>query len=243
VPSFVLARRRSPQPFLIERSQSAALAAIRVTVIASALVGFALPAAAADVVELRSGQRVEGTFKSADNGAVKIDVGGQIKTFDPEHVRAIYYGVPAGVSASMQTPGREAVRTLKTLLSVTTAGPTYTQYMGRLGHAKFRVDELWPKLTDAALRSAVSAAIRFFSAAADIWPAVTRAKASSQPGGQRVVDVRAAIAQSQEGCGALTRLQSASIDADAVIDSAVPAAWACASEQIGEAEKLAGTTQ
>lgn len=36
-----------------------------------------VPPVSADVVELRSGQRVEGTFKRVDDSAVRIEVGGR----------------------------------------------------------------------------------------------------------------------------------------------------------------------
>ena len=35
---------------------------------------------------------MEGTFKGADDSAVRIEVGGRIMTFAPAEVRAIYYG-------------------------------------------------------------------------------------------------------------------------------------------------------
>ena len=40
----------------------------------------------ADVIELRTGQRVEGTFKGADDSAVKIEIDGRIVTFAPAHL-------------------------------------------------------------------------------------------------------------------------------------------------------------
>jgi hypothetical protein len=51
-----------------------------------------VPPVWADVVELRNGQRVEGTFQGADDRAVRIEVGGHIMTFAPAEVRTIYYG-------------------------------------------------------------------------------------------------------------------------------------------------------
>ena len=42
-----------------------------------------VPPVSADVIELRTGQRVEGTFKGADDSAVKIEIDGRIMTFAP----------------------------------------------------------------------------------------------------------------------------------------------------------------
>ena len=60
-----------------------------------------VPPVSADVIELRSGQRVKGTSKGADDGAVRIEGDGRIVTFAPAEVCAIYYGGAhsAGVSA------------------------------------------------------------------------------------------------------------------------------------------------
>ena len=48
--------------------------------------------ASADVVELKTGQRVEGTFKQATPAGIVIEVGGQTITFKQEKVQAIYFG-------------------------------------------------------------------------------------------------------------------------------------------------------
>ena len=46
----------------------------------------------ADVVELKTGRRVEGTLKQATPASVSIEVGGQTITFTGDKVRAIYFG-------------------------------------------------------------------------------------------------------------------------------------------------------
>jgi len=51
-----------------------------------------VPPVSADVIELRTGERVEGTFKGADDSAVRIEIDGRLVTFAPAQVRAIYYG-------------------------------------------------------------------------------------------------------------------------------------------------------
>jgi hypothetical protein len=57
----------------------------------------------ADVVELKTGQRVEGSFKQATSEGVVIEVGGQAITFELERVRAIYFGTaPASAPVALQ---------------------------------------------------------------------------------------------------------------------------------------------
>jgi hypothetical protein len=51
-----------------------------------------VPPVPADMVAPRNGQRAEGTFKGANDSAVRIEIGGRIVTFAPAEVRAIYYG-------------------------------------------------------------------------------------------------------------------------------------------------------
>ena len=194
--------------------------------------------AAADIVELKTGRRVEGTFKGADEAAVRIEVRGQLLAFKPEKVRAFYYGDTLGASTSKPTAGEEALRILKELQAITAARPTYEQYTGQVAHAKFSINVLLPKLTDGAMRSAVLASVHFFSAAGDAWRVMLRAKAGDSPDRERAEDVRAVIRTSHNDCAALTRLQPAS--RDDVIDGAVPAAWSCASDKIAEVEKLLG---
>ena len=97
-------------------------------------------AAHADVVELKSGQKIEGTFKGADDVAVKIEVGGQTVAFQPEQVRAIYYGA-APVSAEVQpSPVQEAMKAVRGLQSVSQGGITYRDYAPRVSDAKVIVD-------------------------------------------------------------------------------------------------------
>jgi len=70
----------------------------------------------ADVIELRTGERVEGTFKGADDSAVRIEVDGRIVTFAPAHVRAIYYGsVPASTTPASLAEREEAIGALEGL--------------------------------------------------------------------------------------------------------------------------------
>jgi hypothetical protein len=65
--------------------------------LAAIVIGLALALVAspapADVIELKTGQRVEGTFKQGTPTRISLEVGGQTITFEVEKVRAIYFGV------------------------------------------------------------------------------------------------------------------------------------------------------
>lgn len=53
-----------------------------------------------DVIELKTGQRVEGNFKQATPNGVVIEVGGQDIRFKTDQVRAIY--TSGGLQVSLQ---------------------------------------------------------------------------------------------------------------------------------------------
>jgi len=123
----------------------------------------------ADVIELKNGQKIEGAFKGADASAVKIEVGGQTITFRPDQVRSIHYGeAPSAVAAT--SPAAEALRALKALQSVTTAGVTYRDYSTRVGETKIHVDRLTrsPASPIDATRP-IDEAMRYYITAGSVW--------------------------------------------------------------------------
>jgi hypothetical protein len=67
--------------------------------------------ACADVVELKDGRRLEGTFKGASPAVVAIDVGGRTVVIDAQEVRALYFGpappAPAPLPAPAAPPAAE----------------------------------------------------------------------------------------------------------------------------------------
>jgi len=72
-----------------------------VAVLACLLIMLLLPRILlADVVELQSGERVEGTVRSVGQEGVVVVVGGQPLTFTREQVRAIYFGAAAAPPAA-----------------------------------------------------------------------------------------------------------------------------------------------
>jgi len=62
------------------------------------------PVTAADVIELRSGQRIEGTLHQASPAGVVLEVGGQARTFETDDVRAIYFTAAAARRPDVAAP-------------------------------------------------------------------------------------------------------------------------------------------
>jgi hypothetical protein len=84
-----------------------------------------VPPAGAVVVELNTGQRVEGTFKQATSDSVVIEISGQTVTLDIKDVRAIHFTAATPASNARQTAPTEALRALKAVNSATTVGVSH----------------------------------------------------------------------------------------------------------------------
>ena len=105
----------------------------------------------AEVLELKTGQRIEGTLKSVTLSDVVLDVAGQSLTLPREKVAAIYFGEPP--KNVVGNPLHDALRVLKGLQSATTAGVNYQNYAPRVTDAKIQVDQMLGDAPDAPARS------------------------------------------------------------------------------------------
>jgi hypothetical protein len=134
------------------------------------------PPAVGDVVELVSGERIEGRVAEVSATTVRVEAGGQIATFRRETVRAIYFGT----SASVAPPGaRAAVQALGTLRAAVTAGVNRQEYGTRLREAEIVVEKYVrsPDATDPALVGPIRAAIRYYQIVGEAWSPTTRERA------------------------------------------------------------------
>ena len=131
-----------------------------------------LSAVAADVVELKTGERVEGALRQATPTSVSIEIGGQVVTFDVAKVRAIYFGVGPALSGSPSSIGTQAaIDALKAVSSVLGAGVTYRDYAARVLEAKVAVDRALPAVTVDELRKALGLASQFYVIVSSAWNA------------------------------------------------------------------------
>jgi hypothetical protein len=95
-----------------------------------------------DTVELKTGERLDGTFRQAGTGGVVIEIAGQSMTIPLAKVQTIYLGAAPRIGAiTPLPPSRDAIDALKALRSVTEAGVSYMQYAPRMLDAKVRVDK------------------------------------------------------------------------------------------------------
>jgi hypothetical protein len=182
----------------------------------------------ADVVELKTGQRIEGTLKQATPASVSVEVGGQTITFEGEKVRAIYFGA-ASAAALPPSLRDDAMKTLKSLRSVVEGGVNYRDYATRMSDTKIAVDRYLAGGDEDAARPPIRLAMGFYAMAASAWNA-------------RITENRDAIIRIGahplvQECEVLksspVRLKSSGLPM-----FSVELIWSCAADKIAEAEKL-----
>jgi hypothetical protein len=93
-----------------------------------------------DTIELRSGERIEGTFKQATADGAVIEVAGQSITIPLEKVGATYFGPAQTRPVAGPTPSQGAVDALQALRSVTGSGVSLREYSTRVLDARVTVD-------------------------------------------------------------------------------------------------------
>ena len=209
------------------------------------------PLASADVIELRTGQRVEGTFKGADESTVRIEVDGRIVTFAPAEVRAIYYGLPPAPPAPVASPAPlpelgEALGALETLRSVARAGVTYQEYAPRLSQAQAVVDRYLQAEDGApAIRGAIADSFHFYALAGRAWNAgLSRGNYAAVGTDQALNRCDAAqkvIAESKRKAPFMWRSKGAgeaTTTGMVIADEGLTALWSCASDKLAAAERL-----
>ncbi len=98
-----------------------------------------LASAQADVLELKSGQKLEGQYAGGSREEIRFQVGSQSLRFAIAEVSKITIG-SAG-QEDFYKAAKEALRQLKALASVVEGGTTYQNYSPRVEDAKIKVDQ------------------------------------------------------------------------------------------------------
>jgi hypothetical protein len=214
---------------------------------AVALLLFAAPPLHAGVIELKTGQRVEGTVKQP--ASVSIEVGGQTITFEVDKVRAIYFGAGPAQTTVAMTPV-DPVAPLRALASATKSGVTYRDYATRVVDTRVRVDEAIRTAPEPA-RGPIVAAMRYHELASKAW----NYKIREPLGGFREIAQAVETDETLRLCPAMAKLLESGnakaaelkrtgeerlrvVGVEIAFD--IPSIWACASDKIAEAEKLLG---
>ena len=205
-----------------------------------------VPPVSADVIELRTGERVEGTFKGADDSAVRIEIDGRIVTFAPAQVRAIYYGsAPTSTTPAPLLERDEAIGALEGLRSVARTGLTYREYAPRVSEAQIIVDQYLKKEDGApAIKGAIADSFHFYALAGAAWNAgLNRGELCDRRYGHGSGPMRARSTghrrvQAEESLHVAGQGRRGGATTGMVIAADGLASRSCASDKLAEAEKL-----
>ncbi len=207
----------------------------------------------ADVIEMTSGERVEGVLKEATPAGVLIEVAGQSIRFEVSKVRAIYFGsagpkqrpaTPAVLSSPPAKPVSSvagALPLLQSLRSAVSSGMTLHEYEARVNSAAPLVALYVAGRPAPPGAEAIRDAMQYYVLAEWAW--------SNQGTTSRTVwlkkdDVLVRcpayrdFAREMRGKGEAyyaERMKSYL----AIADGVIPVLWSCASDKVAEAEKLA----
>jgi hypothetical protein len=186
--------------------------------------------AIADVVELTTGERIEGKAAKASDEKVTVEVGGQTVTFDKAKVRAIYFGA-APATGTQPNPAKEALMALKALQTAARAGINRREYVARLIDTQVKVEQQYlesPASQGDPPRRAIELAMTFYRLMATAWQ-------GDIPGARTLL--RDPILRE---CPALYAKVSnpGSFKPEIVLWGEREMFWECASQRIAEAEAL-----
>jgi hypothetical protein len=192
----------------------------------------------ADVIELKTGQRVEGTFKEATASNVTIEVGGQTITFERGRVRAIHFG--AAPIAAQASELQEAIKALASMRSVVTSGVGYREYAPRVLDAKVIVDRYLQtsSIGDSEIKGAVRQAIQFYIFVSAAWNVyITKGDYAAIGAHPTLSDCPTALRAVTEYAQRLNQ-RIDPLTLGVFIQAGFPALWACAADKATAAERL-----
>jgi hypothetical protein len=195
---------------------------------------------AADVVELESGERVEGLIRQADPVAVIVEVGGQVIAFERERVRAIYFETPPW-AARRPMPG-EALQAVKALWSGVTGTGSRLENGARLRELRSTLDRYLAGAAGASPGASdpVGDAIRYYVLAESAWGNLSPSTRTVWLKRDALLDRCRAyrdFAQAMRAKGEAYYAERTRGYVN-ISDAVIPVLWTCASEKIAEAEKL-----
>jgi len=208
--------------------------------LAAGLSGLWLSSASGEVIELKTGERIEGLLKEAGAATVVVDVAGQLVILDSGRVRAIYFETPPAASAR-PLPG-EALQAVKALWPAVTGDGRRAEHSAPNRELRSTIDRyvaggsgLTPPVADP-----VADAIRYYLLAESAW-------SNLSPTARTVWLRRDDLLDRCQAYREFARAMQAKGDAYyaertrsyvVISDTVLPVLWTCASARIAEAEKL-----
>jgi len=128
----------------------------------------------ADTIELKTGERIEGTLKQTNATTATLDQSGRITTIPIGQIRTIYFGSSAPSASAPSTsagePWAQALDAVRGLRSVAKSGVAYRDYAPRVLDAKVIVDRyIEAQVGSAKVRSAIKFAMDTYVLASRSW--------------------------------------------------------------------------
>lgn len=124
----------------------------------------------ADVLELKSGQRLEGRYAGGSKEEVRFQVGSQTLKFPTGEISKITIGTSG--KEDFRKTAREALRQLKALASVAEGETTYGDYAPRVSDAKIKIDQFLDEHKPSPIpkfNEQVADSLGFYVAASAAW--------------------------------------------------------------------------
>lgn len=210
-------------------------------ILATLLVAFCPVSARADILELKSGQKLEGQYVGGSKEEIRFQVGSQTLKFPVAEVSRITIGTSG--QEDFYKAAKEALRQLKALASVVEGGPTYRDYAPRVTDAKIKVDQFLEEYRASPLprfNQHVAGSLGFYVAAASAWNAkVSRTGArelARDPYVLRCSPLQEEVARMRGGISSPDELS----DGVTIQVIGIPILWKCAHNSMIDAEKVLG---
>ena len=183
---------------------------------------YTVMASSAAVLELKTGQKVEGDYAGGSATEIKLKVGSQILVFPVQDVSRLHFIAPAS-EGDFSGDCLKALRVLKGLQSVTKAGIALTDYAKRVSDARVEIDDFIDRYKGkegGQMLTQIGEAMDLYTLAFRIW----------SPGSQIATE------EDFRRCPQLQHEKSATMklsDGDMLYSqSSIPLVWSCANERV-----------
>ena len=205
----------------------------------------------ADVVELKDGRRMEGTFKGASPAIVALDVAGRTVTFPFADVRAVYFGeAPEARVAAQPAPAPEpaghgpeanaALAALQAVQASVAQGATYGDYAARVSESRAVVETFLqnPAAPDSGLKAVMNAGVRLYALGVEAWGVRLRKTGYESLAADPAADLCPALSEKIRGARDQGLLKPTPQGHGIGVAAGLPQILTCAGERVDEASRM-----
>lgn len=222
--------------------------------------------AAADVVELKTGDKLEGKVKQVTPAEVVIDVAGKETKLEREKVRSIQLDAAPVAKPVPPAVAKDAMAALRSAQSAAGRGAVHADYAQAVSDAGFAVSRYLRDPADAPAKAAMKEALALHVFALTAWETRMRtfgyAALEIDPAGEKCPGLKRVLSREEKAVAEENARQKARFDREAKAKEAEKASpppepapiafepgqviatkgvaelWSCAGDKIAEAQKL-----